>query len=53
MPRIVVSGGRFFFLLVLVAALAYGLFRFYEHYVREYVEHHPAGQEHRPDVFGF
>lgn len=53
MPRIVVSGGRFLVFLALLVALAYGLFRFYEQYVTEYVEDHPAGQEHRPDVFGF
>lgn len=50
--RIILSGGKFLFYLLLLAALAYGGYRVYRDYVSSYVENHPAGQKVRPDVFG-
>lgn len=39
-------------LVALLVALAYVGYHVYLEVVTHYVENHPAGQEHRPDVFG-
>lgn len=39
-------------LLLFVVALAYAGYHLYGDVVTSYVEDHPAGQEHRPDVLG-
>ncbi len=41
--------------LLLIAAiigLAYGGYLIYGQVFTDYIDNHPAGQEHRPDVFG-
>lgn len=43
---------RTILLLLCVAGLAYAGYHLYRDVVTDYVEDHPAGQEHRPDVFG-
>lgn len=39
-------------LLAAVAALAYAGYHLYRNVITDYIDNHPAGQEHRPDVFG-